>query len=78
MPMVKAIEARLPVTDVKRSAEFYVDVGKAKQARWFAQEAVRRQPTVKGYEFLANTCRLVGDNAAANAALEMARKLKGT
>lgn len=26
MPSVKAIETRLPVTDVKRSASFYADV----------------------------------------------------
>ena len=56
-------------------AQLYQQSGRHKQARWFAQEAVIRQPTAEGYRFLAKTCEQVGDNAGADAALEMARKL---
>ena len=57
-------------------AEFYVEGGKAKQARWYAQEAVRRQPSAEGYELLASTCRLLGDHEGAKTALALARKLE--
>lgn len=56
-------------------AQFYVEAGKPKPARWFAQEAVRREPTAEGYALLASTCRLLGDDADAEAAMNMARKL---
>lgn len=57
-------------------AQFYLQTGKAKQARWYAQEAVRREPSAEGYRFLASTCRSLGDTADAEAALNMARKLE--
>jgi len=57
-------------------AQFYLQAGKAKQARWFAQEALRREPTSEGYEFLASACRALGQEADAEAALAMARKLE--
>jgi protein O-GlcNAc transferase len=56
-------------------AQFYLQEGKARKARWFAQEAVRREPTAEGYLFLASTCRLLDDQAAAEAAMARARKL---
>jgi tetratricopeptide (TPR) repeat protein len=57
-------------------AQFHLQAGRAKQARWFAQEAVRRQPTAEGYVLLASTCRLLGDDASAAAAFAEARKLE--
>lgn len=57
-------------------AQFYLQGGKAPQARWYAQEAVRREPSAEGYRFVASTCRLLGDTAAAEAALAKARKLE--
>jgi tetratricopeptide (TPR) repeat protein len=56
-------------------AEFFLQTGKARQARWFAQEAVRRAPTADGYILLASTCRLLGDTANAEAAMARAREL---
>ena len=56
-------------------AQFYLQAGKAPQARWYAQEAVRREPSAEGYRFVASTCRLLGDTAAAEAALAKAREL---
>lgn len=57
-------------------AQLYQQSGRHKQARWFAQEAVNRQPTAEGYRFLATTCEQLGDNPSADAALEMASKLE--
>ncbi len=57
-------------------AQFYLEQGKAGQARWYAQEAIRRQPSVEGYQFLSVTCKAMGDNAAADAALAMANSLQ--
>jgi tetratricopeptide (TPR) repeat protein len=56
-------------------AQFYLEVGKTRQARWFAQEAVRRRPTADNYVLLASTCRLLGDDATAQAAYAKAREL---
>ncbi len=56
-------------------AQFYLQQSKARKARWFAQEAIRREPTAEGYLFLASTCRVLGDNADAEAALAKARQL---
>jgi tetratricopeptide (TPR) repeat protein len=55
-------------------AQFHLQAGRASQARWFAQEAVRREPSEEGYRFLASTCRLLGDTAAAEAAMAEARR----
>jgi tetratricopeptide (TPR) repeat protein len=56
-------------------AQFYLQAGNASHARWFAQEAVRREPSEEGYRFLASTCRLLGDEAAATAAFAKAGEL---
>lgn len=56
-------------------AQFYLQAGRAPEARWYAQEAVRREPSEEGYQFLAATCRLLGDTDAAEAALAKAREL---
>jgi tetratricopeptide (TPR) repeat protein len=56
-------------------SQFYLQAGDASRARWFAQEAVRREPSDEGYRFLAATCRLLGDEAAAEAAFAKAREL---
>ncbi len=56
-------------------AEFYREKGSAGKARWFAQEALRRQPSPEGYEFLATVCRMTGDDAAAKAAIASARAM---
>ncbi len=49
-------------------AQLYLQQGKAGQARWYAQEAVRRQPSAEGYQFLAITCEATGDEEAAKIA----------
>ena len=56
-------------------AQFHLQAGRANYARWYAQEAVRREPSADGYLFLASTCRLLGDVADADAAVATARKL---
>jgi tetratricopeptide (TPR) repeat protein len=56
-------------------AQFCLQTGKARHARWYAQEAVRRAPTAEHYRLLGSTCRLTGDDAAATAAFAAARKL---
>lgn len=56
-------------------AQFYRDEGHTGKARWFAQEALRRQPSPEGYEFLATVCRMAGDQAAAEEALARARAM---
>ena len=56
-------------------ARFYLQQQQPKKARWYAQEAVRRDPTAEGFVLLASTCRLVGDEATAEAALAEAQRL---
>jgi predicted Zn-dependent protease len=57
-------------------AEFFLQTGKGPKARWYAQEAIRREPTPAGYRLLAQTCHVLGDEGDATAALAMARKLE--
>jgi tetratricopeptide (TPR) repeat protein len=56
-------------------AEFYLQSGQATKGRWFAQEAVRRAPSPQGYQMLATACRMLDDEAGAEAAAALARKL---
>lgn len=56
-------------------AHFYLEDSRVEHARWYAQEAVRRQPTSEGYVLLGSTCRLLGAEADAQAAFAAARKL---
>jgi tetratricopeptide (TPR) repeat protein len=58
-------------------AQFYLQAGKAKEAHWHAQQAARLKPTAEAYVFLASTCRLLGANDEAEAAMAEARKLQG-
>lgn len=55
-------------------AQFCLQIGKARHARWFAQEVLRRQPSREGYEFLATTCRALGDELGAQEAEALAQK----
>lgn len=57
-------------------AEFYLERKKFGQARWYAQEAVRRDESAEGYRFLARVCRAMGDEATAQAALAKAETLQ--
>jgi len=57
-------------------AQFHLEGGKAKLARWYAQESLRRQPTAAGYRLLAATCRLLDDQETAAAALARAAELE--
>jgi tetratricopeptide (TPR) repeat protein len=57
-------------------AQLYLQQNRIKPARWYAQEAVRRMPSAEGYSLLATTCRLMGDDAGAEAAMTMAHQLK--
>ncbi|MGM0485643.1 MAG: tetratricopeptide repeat protein [Planctomycetota bacterium] len=57
-------------------AQFYLEQNRAERARWYAQEAIRRQPSAEGYRFLAKTCEAMGDDAAANAARATAESLQ--
>jgi predicted Zn-dependent protease len=56
-------------------ARFYLQEQQLKKARWYAQESVRREPTAERYVLLASTCRLLGDQATAEAALAEAQRL---
>lgn len=60
-------------------AQLYLQTGKLEQARWFAEAALRMEPTapdetVQTYLVLAATCQRLGDQAAAETALAEARK----
>jgi tetratricopeptide (TPR) repeat protein len=57
-------------------AQFYLQAGQARQARWFAEQAARRRPTAEAYQFLAETCQALGETAAAEEALKLARQLQ--
>ncbi len=56
-------------------ARFCLQEKQTKKARWYAQEAVRRNPTPEGYVLLASICRLVSDEPTAEAALAEAQRL---
>ncbi len=57
-------------------AEFYLQIERTADARWYAEEAVRRAPSAEGYRFLAGTYRLLGDRAGEQRALDAAESLK--
>ncbi len=57
-------------------ARFYLQEGKPSKARWYAQEALRRNESAAGYLLLAETCRLLGDEANAAAADAKAKELE--
>jgi tetratricopeptide (TPR) repeat protein len=57
-------------------AQFYLRQAKPSKARWYAQEALRRGESAQGYVLLAETCRLLGDEATAAAALAKAKELE--
>lgn len=58
--------------------QFYLEQGRAERARWYAQGAIRREPSAEGYGFLAKTCEAMGDKAAAKAARARAESLVKT
>ena len=60
-------------------AQLYLQAGQLEQARWFAEAALRMEPTapqetVQTYLVLAAACQRLGDDAAAKAALGEAQK----
>jgi len=57
-------------------ADFHLATGHPDKARWYAQEAIRREPTPEGYLLLASTCKALGDDATAETAFQMARQLQ--
>lgn len=56
-------------------AQLYLHTGRAAEARPLAEQALRLQESTGGYELLASICGVLGDSAAAEAALEKARRL---
>lgn len=56
-------------------AQLHFENGNPEKSRWYAQEAVRRHPTAEGYYLLSSICQQMGDQAAAAAAIEEAKKL---
>lgn len=56
-------------------AQLYVETGQFEQARWLAEGAVRREPTIQAYAVLAAACEGLNDLAAAGAAREAAEQL---
>ncbi|QEG38100.1 tetratricopeptide repeat protein [Roseimaritima ulvae] len=54
-------------------AEFYLQVQKTSQAKFYAEQAVRRSPSPEGYRFLAETYRLLGDSEGERRALDAAK-----
>ncbi len=57
-------------------AQFHLETSNLNQARWYTQEALRRQPTASGYRMLATICQRMGDETSAIAAMEEARNLE--
>lgn len=57
-------------------AQFQLDDGNVSQARWYAQEALRRRPSATGFRLLSMICEKMGDEANAVAALSEAWKLE--
>ncbi|MBI2478198.1 MAG: tetratricopeptide repeat protein [Planctomycetia bacterium] len=77
-----ALKAAISVTPQDSSAfamlaDFHLATGRPDKARWYAQEAIRREPTPEGYMLLASTCKALGDDETAESAFQMARKLQG-
>lgn len=56
-------------------ARLYLDVGRFEEARWHANAAVRREPSLAAYAALAAACQELGDREAADAAREAAKQL---
>ena len=59
-------------------AQFQLDDGNFSQARWYAQEALRRRPSATGFRLLSLICEKMGDEATAVTALAEARKLENS
>jgi tetratricopeptide (TPR) repeat protein len=57
-------------------AQFCLENDRPEKARWYAVQAIRREPTPEGYRFLAVTCRRLGDSAAADRAEAQAEQLE--
>lgn len=56
-------------------AQLHLRKGRFERARWFAEGAVRREPSLHAYAALAAACQQLGDADAADAAREAARTL---
>ncbi len=65
-------EVALPYVGLAR---LYLETGRFDQARWSAEGAVRREPTVQAYAILAAACEALNDTDAAQAARLAAEKL---
>ncbi|MCH5373314.1 MAG: hypothetical protein JJ992_05020, partial [Planctomycetes bacterium] len=79
---LKTVVAMRPDLSIGYSglAQLYLQTGKAEQARWFAEAALRQEPTTEGevvrtYVVLAAACEQMGDRTAAETALSKARQL---
>lgn len=57
-------------------AQFHLQSGGLDQARWFAQQAIEREPTAEGFRFLASICQMQKDEHGAVQALKFARQLE--
>lgn len=56
-------------------AEFHWQAGSLPEARWFAEQAVERQPRAEGYRLLAAICEAQKDAKAYQQALQQAEQL---
>lgn len=64
-------------------AKFYLQSGRIKQARWFAEAALRQdvnspRETIETYMVFASACNQLGDRAAAEDAVAEAKRLRAT
>ncbi len=57
-------------------AQFYLEQGRLGHARWYATQAVRRQPSSEGYQLLAQICQAMGAEQDAQQALAQAESLR--
>ena len=57
-------------------AQFHLTSGDLDHARWFAQQAIERQPTAEGFRFLASICQKQKDDPGASQALQFAEQLE--
>jgi tetratricopeptide (TPR) repeat protein len=56
-------------------ARLYLDGGRFEEARWHANAAVRREPSLAAYAALAAACQELGDQESAAAARQAAKQL---
>ena len=58
-------------------SEFYLQNHKLENARWYAQQAIERQPSPDAFRFLAGICKRLNDVTGETEALKCAEQMQG-